>query len=133
MYIIHISTSDFFLLAVQILHIKKPHFKQDAFRLFSLKTFSTVHIFVFLFIYLFIYLFILYLLKSYISVFLYTFKKSTTGNFLSRSFFMDTGDSQENKGKEYTIFVSFYHINRSKIFIQRFISNFACEMITSLF
>ena len=27
----------------QILNIKKPNFKQDAFRLFSLKTFSTVH------------------------------------------------------------------------------------------
>lgn len=43
MYIIHISTSDFFLLAVQILHIKKPHFKHDAFRIFSLKFFLTVH------------------------------------------------------------------------------------------
>ena len=35
-------TSHFFH-AVQILNIKKPYFKQDAFRLFSLKTFSTVH------------------------------------------------------------------------------------------
>ena len=40
--IIYISTSHFFH-AVQILNIKKPHFKQDAFRLFSLKTFSIVH------------------------------------------------------------------------------------------
>ena len=31
----------FFSDAVLILNIKKPHFKQDAFRLFSLKTFST--------------------------------------------------------------------------------------------
>ena len=31
----------FFFDAVLILNIKKPHFKQDAFRLFSLKTFST--------------------------------------------------------------------------------------------
>ena len=29
--------------AVQIINIKKPYFKQDAFRFFSLKTFSTVH------------------------------------------------------------------------------------------
>ena len=32
-----------FFHAVQILNIKKPHFKQNAFRLFSLMTFSTVH------------------------------------------------------------------------------------------
>ena len=31
------------VLAVQILHIKKPHFKHDAFRIFSLKFFLTVH------------------------------------------------------------------------------------------
>ena len=39
---IYISASHFFH-AVQILNINKPHFKPDAFRLFSLKTFSTVH------------------------------------------------------------------------------------------
>ena len=39
---IYISDKSFFY-AVQILNIKKPHFKKDAFRLFSLKTFSTVH------------------------------------------------------------------------------------------
>ena len=38
----YISTSHFFH-AVQILNIKKPHFKQDAFRLFSSKTVSIVH------------------------------------------------------------------------------------------
>ena len=34
---------NFYVLAVQILHIKKPHFKHDAFRIFSLKFFLTVH------------------------------------------------------------------------------------------
>ena len=40
--IVYISTSHFFHL-VQILNIKKPHFKKDAFRFFSLKTFSNAH------------------------------------------------------------------------------------------
>ena len=39
---ISILTSHLFH-AIQILNIKKPHFKEDGFCLFSLKTFSTVH------------------------------------------------------------------------------------------
>ena len=38
---IYISTSQFFH-AVLKLNIQKPHFKDDAFRVFSLKTFPTV-------------------------------------------------------------------------------------------
>ena len=40
---IYIYRQVIFFHAVQILNIKKLYFKQDAFRLFPLKTFSTVH------------------------------------------------------------------------------------------